>query len=333
MPIIPTNSTQLNKIIANKLAVRENVSNRFLRSYESTLVSQYKIALNQIQKELSRLFDRFSEDPKNRLTEYTQFNRKKSLEKQIRKQLKELNAKNVKVFRKSIEGQFQDGYYSTQFAHETGMGLSFNFSQLPTDQIKAAVLNPVDAIKWGERSRDNINLLNKKVRESITQGIIKGESLQKVSRKLTDDLGIGFRKARTIVRTESHRAREMGNSLNYDKTQKSFEDLGITRDKVWLSTLDARTRPAHGSVDGKQANEDGLFEVFGVLAEAPGLTGLASQDINCRCTTISEVEGFSPQVRKDNVTKEIIPYKSFSKWAESRGLTKNVFGQKYLKVA
>ena len=332
MPI-PKNDIQLNRVIANKLAVRDNVSNRFLKSYENTLKSQYRISLDNIRKDIDKLYAKFGEDGELFWTEYNRFNRKASLEKQIVAELRNLGAGNNGVYRKAIKGQFQDGYYSTQFAHETGMGLAFQFPVLNGEQVQAALLNPVDAIKWSERSSININQLNKKVRETIAQSIIEGNSQQKTVRALRGEFSKVYNSAVRIVRTETHRARQMGNALNYDKTKASFERLGIKRDKKWSATLDARTRPSHGSADGLLANEDGLFQVFGVSTEAPGLTGIAGEDINCRCTAVSEVEGFSPQTRLDNENKVITPYKSFSAWAESRGLSKNIYGQSYLKVA
>jgi len=331
--MIPKNDIELNREIANRLAVRNNVSDTFLRRYERILISQYRQVLNDVQKDYFKLAERFGDDPQINLAIYNARKRKLALESKIAKALKELNTKNVVTISRSIRGQFQDGYYSTQFAHETGMALKFNFPLLNNEQIQSALLNPVDAIKWTERNKNNINQLNNRVRETITQGIIKGDSVQQVSRDLRKQLNIGANKSIRIVRTESHRAREMGNALNMAKTNDSFERLGLERDKKWNATLDARTRPAHASVDGQLANEDQLFEVFGVLAEAPGLTGIPEQDINCRCTIISEVEGFSSQTRLDNEKKQIIQYRTFAEWAKARGLEKNIYGQQYFKMA
>jgi len=330
--MIPKNDTELNRQIANRLAVRNNVSDQFLRRYERILISQYQVSLKKIQNDYYKLAERFGDDPAINLAVYNARNRKLALEKKISESLKELGSKNIKMINRSVKGQFQDGYYSTQYAHEASMALEFNFPVLNNEQIQSSLLNPVDAIKWQERAKTNINQLNNKVRETITQGIIQGDPVQVTARNLKKHFGTVTNNAIRIVRTESHRAREMGNAFNYDKTEDSFERLGLKRDKVWNATLDARTRPSHGNADNKKANKDSLFELFGATPfPAPGLSGIAKQDINCRCTTISDVEGFSPQTRLDNENKQIKAYTTFGEWAKSQNLTKNIYGQKYFK--
>jgi hypothetical protein len=57
-------------------------------------------------------------------------------------------------------------------------------------------------------------------------------------------------------------------------------------DKIWLSTRDSRTRDTHYDVDGQRVDKNGMFSVGVDSMEAPGMGGVAGENINCRCTLI-----------------------------------------------
>ena len=56
----------------------------------------------------------------------------------------------------------------------------------------------------------------------------------------------------------------------------------------------------------------------------PRMFGKPQEDINCRCTTITIVNGIEPELRKDIETKEIIKYNNYNEWAEVKGIRKEL---------
>ena len=60
-----------------------------------------------------------------------------------------------------------------------------------------------------------------------------------------------------------------------------------------------------------------MFEVNGLQAEAPRLFGVAEEDIRCRCTMITLVEGYSLEFRRAR-GEGVIPYKTFDEWKKNR---------------
>lgn len=55
-------------------------------------------------------------------------------------------------------------------------------------------------------------------------------------------------------------------------------------DKVWIATLDGKTRPTHWAADGQRAPLAGTFTVGGEAMQFPGdPTASAAETINCRC--------------------------------------------------
>ena len=203
------------------------------------------------------------------------------------------------------------------------VGLDFKLP--PEEQITAAAINPVDRIGWPDRTGKHITEANDTVRQAIYQGIVQGNSYDGVARELRDALNITASKAERIVRTESHRAREVGNLA---ATVEAAE-MGINMKRRWLATLDGRTRDTHGAMDGQEIevfDEEGNLAKFrspeGGETEYPGGFGIAREDINCRCSTIDVVEGYEPTTRRarDEFNKgEVIPYTNFTQYAQAKG--------------
>ena len=67
--------------------------------------------------------------------------------------------------------------------------------------------------------------------------------------------------------------------------------LGMKIARVWVSTKDGRTRDSHKAMDGQEADKDGFFHFPGGGQTAgPGLSGIAEEDIHCRCTVIMQIK-------------------------------------------
>ena len=95
------------------------------------------------------------------------------------------------------------------------------------------------------------------------------------------------------------------------------ETAGVILVKKWVSTLDERTRPTHQQADGQEVPIDGEFNVGGVKMIAPRLSGVASEDIQCRCNFIEIVKGYEPKFRRIR-GEGVVPYKTYEEWKKNR---------------
>lgn len=88
----------------------------------------------------------------------------------------------------------------------------------------------------------------------------------------------------TVARTESLGALNGGRT---DGHRDIARTLGGDWERIWIATLDGRTRPTHRSADGQRAAVNGTFSVGADRLRHPGdPLGSAAEIINCRCTTI-----------------------------------------------
>jgi len=133
----------------------------------------------------------------------------------------------------------------------------------------------------GERSNLIMGTTLRDMRTSLTEGVAAGENTAKLSSRIrgivTDATDA---RAETIVRTEITRASNFG-------ADEAHKQAGVT-EKEWLATQDERVRDSHKDMDGqKQPVGSEFVSPDGFSAEYPGDFGIASEDINCRCSVIA----------------------------------------------
>lgn len=292
----------------------EKAADKLTRQAEREIVKAYRESLKEIRAQLALAYEKYAIVGALAMAEMMKYGRLVKLEKAIAKQVSTLTGTETRTTKKAIKEVFQESFYRSAWALETGAEVSLSFALLKPEAVEAAVLNPLDRITWPERVKDNAHILNRQIREEITRGIIQGYSYDKTARAVKDRLDIGASKAIRIVQTETHRAQSQGTQAVFDKAAEK----GLLFQRVWVSTLDGRTRDRHRMLDGQKVDVDQPFEYGGMTTMYPGGFGIASMDINCRCTVRAEIEGMEPQLRRARDEKTgknvVISNTTYQKW-------------------
>lgn len=156
--------------------------------------------------------------------------------------------------------------------------------------IKAAVNNPVNKLtlsKTLEKSRKQI-VYN--IKQTVTVGLMNGDRMSTMAKKIQNDVDQNYRKAMLIARTEVHRVRETGHndaSGAIDSTLAA-NDSDYRMVKIWKSMRDSHVRRTnkadHRKMNGQVVLQDEEFDLGrGDTAPCPGQSGKAYHDCNCRC--------------------------------------------------
>lgn len=288
-----------------------------LAEYERTIVQHYRDALRAVRREIADVYARFGDDVS--YAEMQKYKRLASLEQAIVKELQRLGVQARSAIRAGIKDVYSASYYHSAFTFETTLQTKFGFGALDPAKIEAAVFNPLDRIKWSERLSGHITVLNRRIQSAITQGLIQGYGLARTARSVREAIERNAYESLRIIRTESQRAQSAARLAAIEKVEAASSELGFSVYRVWLATLDQRTRESHRQLDGQRADADGFFYFGdGGRTQAPGMSGIAEEDIHCRCTVITEFEGIPQQMRRDNEAKVNIPYTTYEQWYENR---------------
>jgi len=284
--------------LAELLARNDKVLDSQIARVEREVVRNYRAALEDIRAELARLYDRYAVEGVLTHAEMSKFNRLKGLDKFIRETMNPVFKENRKLTNKLQKVEYEEGFYRTAWAIDRDTGAALKWGILRPESVVSAVANPMKDIALKRLTTNS--LLS--IRSTVTQGLIRGDSFPKMARNLRRSINSTASDNMRIVRTEGNRAQNQGIQETYRYAE---EELDIDLVEFWDAILDSRVRDSHARLEGQPKNEEhnGWF-LGGVWAAGPGQSGVASEDINCRCRVRAEVKDFPPTVKGERKTYE-----------------------------
>ncbi|MDR3116283.1 MAG: hypothetical protein LBT91_00350 [Bifidobacteriaceae bacterium] len=205
------------------------------------------------------------------------------------------------------------GYTGAVYEMESYGNIDLDVYKPDLDYVEQVVNHPVAGKNLSERIHNNTTKLASAVSVSLQRGAAEGKGYADISRLFSGQFGMSYRNAMRIARTEGGRVRTI-------TSQKAYEDglkLGVKDlKKQWLATLDIKTRPQHGILDGQIVPADGTFKYGDLEAIGPRCFLSADLDINCRCTTIPVIDEKEQEdrLRRDNMSGKNGNWKNYSEW-------------------
>ena len=278
---------------------------------ERKLLTNYKIALDQIRVVLSKTYEKYAINGVLTHAEMSKFNRLMGLQTQLTEIMGPVYTKNAALTSKLAAVEYEQAFYRYEWALDQNSGVALKWGKLNPATVKAAVTN--DLAKIAKKGIRQDGLLG--IQRTVTQGLIQGQSFPKMARGLKASIERSASGYMTIARTEGQRSAVLGQIAQADESER----LGIDVKRIWDATLDSRTRPEHGQLDGQAADEDGMFHTSVGLVSGPLQSGDPGFDIQCRCRLREEVADYPPEVRRIR-GEGIQPYITYNEWAKKKGI-------------
>ena len=156
--------------------------------------------------------------------------------------------------------------------------------------LRNAVENPISGLTLSDTLEKSRKEIIYNIKRQITTGLLNGDRMSSMAKRIKESVEQNYRKSITIARTETHRVREAG----FNDSAKGINDTlkqGVTSlrmVKTWRNMKDERVRKTrkanHRRMNGVTIPVDDYFNLGrGVKTKAPGQSGDAANDINCRC--------------------------------------------------
>ena len=162
----------------------------------------------------------------------------------------------------------------------TDIGFGFNRVQAIEDWMDDYFsIREVQFANISERMTERI--LNNVSSEQL-EGVGVAEITRNIRKRFTV---VGKNQAALIARTETHNAAGYAQNAYHQGLSK---DLGISMEKQWVATLDARTRSSHAAMNGVKVGMDEDFSMpnGSLMAYTGDSRGGAANVINCRCAIV-----------------------------------------------
>lgn len=129
----------------------------------------------------------------------------------------------------------------------------------------------------------------KQIGSSVLQGILQGESIPNIAKRIMPIVDRNEASAVRNARTMTTAAENRGRLDRYS----DYESKGLIMQKVWIATGDDRTRDWHLSLDGEEVDKDEPFiDGHGNELMYPGDPDARAETVwNCRCSMRSHITG------------------------------------------
>lgn len=308
--------------------IGHDMTDGVLDDLEKRIAREYAQAYREVEKKAADYFARFAAKDKQKqalvksgkLTEkeYKEWRRNQmltgkrwtDLRDTLAKDLTNTNKIAAAMVRGELNGVFAINANYSEYLIENGMRTNYGFTLYDRDTVANLIKNDPDIIPW-KPSVDipaDLRWNRQMITSHITQGILQGESIPNLSKRLLKTVNNNKVAAVRTARTAVTSSQNAGRQMVYDKAQA----MGIKLQKEWLATLDGRTRHEHGAVDGQRVDLDKPFNVGGYKMMYPAdMSAPAHLTMNCRCTTIT--------VEPPHITKGEEPRKTYDEWIAEKG--------------
>lgn len=290
--------------IAHKMTEAE------IEALERKIKKEYDQALRDAERKASAYFDKFEEQDLKQLqklkageitvTEYKTWRTNKMLQgKNYNALVNRLAAdlSNADKIAMKMVGDALPGVYAlnSNFAaydmcRETGANLSFDVYDRKT--VERLIKDEPEVLPPNLDIPKDLQWNKQHIRSALTQGVLQGESIDKIAKRLRNVTDMDRRAAVRNARTAITGAQNAG---RYNRYKEAEEKMGLVFDKVWMSVHDKKTRDSHRDIDGTQVPYNEKFPNELMYPGDPD--GKPGEVYNCRCTMKSVYMGKRSEVQ------------------------------------
>ena len=214
--------------------------------------------------------------------------RYRELTQQTAEQLAHVNETATAFINKNLPEVYALNYNSTGEAFG-GIG-GYSFTLTDADTVRNLVESDRSFLPMRnlDVSRDiawNIEKMN----AEVLQGILQGESMDKIADRLAQVIGMNLNSAISAARTMVTSAENKGRQDGFERAAAA----GIILEREWIATSDGRTRDWHRELDGVTVGVDEPFENAIGKIMYPGDPSANGANVwNCRCAIAAKILGF-----------------------------------------
>lgn len=277
-----------------------------LEEMEKRLSAIYSRAEKEIKKTADEYFARFAkqDEAKRKLLEqgkitedeYKKWRKGKVMYGKRFTEMKEQCAKQLLNVNQTatayINGELPEVYainYNALAGSVDGVG-GYSFTLVDADTVRNLAVTDKSLLPYKKLDpAKDIPWNMKKINAETLQGILQGESMDKIAKRLRNVQEMNKTQAIRSARTIVTGAENKGRQDSYKRAEKD----GIVMKREWIATNDSRTRHWHAELDGVEVDIDEPWvNKFGKIMFPGDPSADPANTYSCRCSMRSIVKGF-----------------------------------------
>lgn len=277
-----------------------------LEEMEKRLSAIYSRAEKEIQQTADEYFSKFSkqDEAKRKLLEqgkitedeYIKWRKGKVMYGRRFTEMKEQCAKQLlnvnQIALAYVNGELPEVYAINYNAIESavdGVG-GYSFTLVDADTVRNLAVTDTSLLPYKQLDpAKDIPWNMKKINAETLQGILQGESMDKIAKRMMNVQEMNKTQAIRSARTIVTGAENKGRQDSYKRAEKD----GIVMKREWIATNDSRTRHWHAELDGVEVDIDEPWvNEFGEIMFPGDPSADPANTYNCRCSMSAKVIGF-----------------------------------------
>lgn len=285
---------------------------------EAEIRKNYQKLLQELRHYMADEYSRYAEDDKLTYDILQKNGYYARFLEEVEQKIDDISPEVRRTIRSTVEQTYEHTYNGMiDCLQKTATGVDLGVLKGCTPEvIKRAVENPISKLTLNDRLEKHRKEIIYDIKQDISVGLMNGDRYSTMANRIKKSVEGDYKKAIRIARTETHRVREAGNhdaAVSVNDALKN-STAGVQMMKTWRTMKDERVRPAkakgrkrkydHRKMEGISIPIDEEFTLpSGAKTTAPGQSGVAGEDINCRCYLSYGLQSVS-ESDKMKVTKE-----------------------------
>lgn len=234
---------------------------------------QWRMTIEEYIKQIKENGDKGLERELNVLAMRSRISRLDKLYSETLMELDALGHKVSETMTDFLTDAYKDNYYHGLFDIGKEIGLPASFAKVNRDDLTQVLRNRWSGMNYSQRIWKNQRLLVRTLKSEMMTAVHRGESIDAISKRVSQRMDVGISNARRLVRTE----------LNYVENQSAMDSIKEAGMKYYRfsATLDRRTSATCREHDG---------HVYPIDEYQPGSTAPPLHP-NCRSTIAGSLYG------------------------------------------
>jgi len=275
-----------------------------LKRLERRIAREYETAYNEVSEKCDAYFEKFAQkDAEMQMKlaakeiteqEYKQWRynqmmtgeRWQALRNDLANDLVRADEIALDMVNGTLPEVYANNFNFGTYEVEKGANINTNFTLVDRDTVMNLLKDDPDIFPMPTLNKIKDGIWNRgHIVSAIAQGVLQGESIPNIAKRLESVVGMDRSAAIRNARTYTTAAENAGRMDSYHRA----ENMGIQMRKMWVATDDERTRDSHRELDKVVVDTDDEFP--NGLSYPGDPSGDPSEVYNCRCTLVSVIKG------------------------------------------
>lgn len=290
---------ELEKEILKLRVQLEKETNKDIRK----ILLEQKKQLEGIRELIGSLYMKYSDNEGIiDISNVDRFNTMRKVEKNIINSRNKLAETTIAIAGATLIKNYVDAYYKTADIIDKGVSININYKILRPEFVESVINARFEGMIYSDRIWKNTDKLANKLYDVIGKGITDGTSIQKLSKEIKDAFGVSSFDAHRLINTEMAR-------VVTEAQLNIYEASGVVNKVMYVATLDNLTSQIC------QERDSSIWEL-----NDPNKPTIPAHP-NCRSCWVSYLPDWKPTTRRDNITKQNIPFQSYEDWKKDNNIS------------